>query len=185
MSLKHGLLGILHHGPMAGYDLNQIFNQSLNFFWAAETSQIYRELNSMEKQGWLSSEIVLQTEKPNRKVYSLTDSGREEFIRWLSTDDLESSMKVRHSFIMRIFFSGRRPMEATIDSLKAYQAHLEAAAKAMESVESSISRYEQGPAGSRESLFWRLTADYGRRSNRMAREWAENAINLLKGENHE
>jgi len=45
MALKHGLLGLLNYKSETGYDLDKLFKQSLNFFWKAQTSQIYRELN--------------------------------------------------------------------------------------------------------------------------------------------
>ena len=54
MSLKHGLLGLLNYGNMTGYDIDRTFKDSLFLFWQAQTSQIYRELNTMEKLGWLT-----------------------------------------------------------------------------------------------------------------------------------
>ena len=56
MSLKHGLLGLLNYGSMTGYELNKVFRDSLSFFWQAKTSQIYRELDAMERCGWLTSD---------------------------------------------------------------------------------------------------------------------------------
>ena len=42
MALKQGLLGLLNYGEMTGYELAKVFNDSLSFFWQAQTSQIYR-----------------------------------------------------------------------------------------------------------------------------------------------
>ncbi len=84
MSLKHGMLGLLINGPRSGYDLDRVFKDSLAFFWPAKTSQIYRELDAMERKGWLTSERVIQSEKPNKRVYSITEEGRREFRDWLS-----------------------------------------------------------------------------------------------------
>ena len=39
--LKHGILGLLNYGSMTGYEINKIFKDSLNYFWDAQTSQIY------------------------------------------------------------------------------------------------------------------------------------------------
>ncbi|MEN6635102.1 MAG: PadR family transcriptional regulator, partial [Clostridiaceae bacterium] len=72
MSLKHGILGLLNYSPMTGYDLSKSFQNSLNHFWQAQTSQIYRELRDMEKLGWIASETVIQTDKPNKNIFSLT-----------------------------------------------------------------------------------------------------------------
>ena len=97
MSLKHGLLGLLNYGPMTGYDLNKAFKDSLAFFWQAKTSQIYRELGAMERCGWLTSERIIQNERPNKRVYTITDSGKEELKNWLSLPetDIADAMHVR------------------------------------------------------------------------------------------
>ncbi len=42
--LKHGILGLLNYHPMTGYEIMLVFRDSLRFFWSAQTSQIYREL---------------------------------------------------------------------------------------------------------------------------------------------
>ena len=49
--LKHGILGLLNYGDMTGYEIKDVFEHSLNFFWTAQTSQIYRELQTIEKKG--------------------------------------------------------------------------------------------------------------------------------------
>jgi len=75
MSLKHGLLGLLNYGSMTGYELDKAFKDSLSFFWQAKNSQIYRELDAMERCGWLTSERVIQNQKPNKRVYSIFFAG--------------------------------------------------------------------------------------------------------------
>lgn len=79
MSLTYGILGFLSYGSMTGYDLAKAFGCSVNFFWNAQTSQIYRELGRMEGEGLVASELVLQTQRPNKKLYSITEKGRESF----------------------------------------------------------------------------------------------------------
>ena len=68
MSLKYGILGLLNYGPTTGYDLDKTFKESLNFFWQAQTSQIYRTLDQLEKDGMLTSHIQAQEERPDRRL---------------------------------------------------------------------------------------------------------------------
>lgn len=98
MSLKHGLLGLLNYGKMTGYDLDKTFKDSPYYFWPAQTSQIYRELNEMERLGWLTSEIIFQTDKPNRKLYGITASGEVELRNWLAENSLEKEFQIRSLF---------------------------------------------------------------------------------------
>ena len=107
MSLKHGILGLLCAGSMTGYDLSKSFSRSLNLFWQAQTSQIYRELRNMEKLGWIDSLVVIQTDKPNKNVFSITDAGKEELHRWLLEDSLRDDIQLRIPFLMKIFLCGQ------------------------------------------------------------------------------
>ena len=86
MALKQGLLGLLNYGEMTGYELAKAFNDSLSFFWQAQTSQIYRELNQLEAEGLLHSHIEVQTGKPDKRVYAITTQGKAELDRWLASD---------------------------------------------------------------------------------------------------
>ncbi len=78
MSLKHGLLGLLNYGSMTGYELGNAFKDSLGFFWQAHMSQVYRDLNSMEEDGWVKSEWIVQEERPNKRLYTITGAGRRK-----------------------------------------------------------------------------------------------------------
>ena len=108
MALKQGLLGLLNYGEMTGYELAKAFNDSLSFFWQAQTSQIYRELNQLEAEGLLHSRIEVQTGKPDKRVYAITAQGKAELDRWLASDLSTEMMPTRSEVLLRIFFSGRR-----------------------------------------------------------------------------
>ncbi|MDE7252270.1 MAG: PadR family transcriptional regulator, partial [Acetatifactor sp.] len=51
--LKHGILGLINYREMTGYEIMRTFRDSLNFFWEVQTSQIYRELQTLESKGWV------------------------------------------------------------------------------------------------------------------------------------
>ena len=65
--LKHGILGLLNYGDITGYEIKEVFERSLNYFWTAQTSQIYRELQTIEKKGWAKSTRIEQAGKPDKK----------------------------------------------------------------------------------------------------------------------
>ena len=47
MSLKHAILGFLNYQPQTGYELKEVFDDSVQHFWLADQSQIYRTLNDL------------------------------------------------------------------------------------------------------------------------------------------
>ena len=84
--LKHGS-GLLNYGDMSGYEIREVFKDSLNYFWTAQTSQIYRELGVLEKNGWIVKQTIEQDGKPNKNICSITDDGRQELQHWLDIED--------------------------------------------------------------------------------------------------
>lgn len=73
--LKHGILGLLNYQDMTGYKIMEVFRDSLNYFWDAKTSQIYRELQGLEQKEWVSKTIVPQNGKPDKKYLFHYSSG--------------------------------------------------------------------------------------------------------------
>ena len=125
MSLKYGLLGLLSYEPTTGYDLATKFKGTLSLFWQATASQVYRELDAMEQNGWLTSENVIQYDKPNKRVYSVTEEGHSELISWLSVPSLQNAMQAKSEFLMRLFFAGETTKEQAIHLLRLYKQECE------------------------------------------------------------
>lgn len=85
MPLAHGILGLLHYGSMSGYDLSKAFRASVNLFWHAQTSQIYATLDKLERAGLISHQVIVQRDRPSKKLFSLTQDGEQELARWLNS----------------------------------------------------------------------------------------------------
>lgn len=182
MSLKHGLLGLLNYGQMTGYELDKAFKNSLNHFWQAQTSQIYRELNAMEKTGWLTSEIKIQTTKPNKKLYSITDSGKLELARWLAEVNHSEELKIRNEFLMKLFFSGERSVPENTAMLEAFKIHCAETLAELSQVGNNIQHYraEINDKNNVKAVYWELTAQFGRAYMSMCIGFAEKAIKALE-----
>lgn len=179
MSLKYGILGFLSYGNMTGYDLSKAFHESVDNFWHASSSQIYRELHLLEKLGHVKSEQILQTEKPNKKMYSITTSGQEDFFAWLSQLDTDSLFPIRSAFLMRVFFSGMQSPQNSLTLLSTYEARCAQALQELGQWQKSAEHYKSEVQNDKESLYWLLTADYGRRYLEMGAEWAREAQQTL------
>ncbi len=85
MSLRFALLALLSSRPMTGYDLSKHFSQSVAHVWHAPDSQIYPELNRMERDGLLEAAQVPWGPKGTKKEYHVTDEGLEAFRRWIDS----------------------------------------------------------------------------------------------------
>lgn len=176
--LKHGILGLLNYQDMTGYEIMEAFRDSLRFFWNAQTSQIYRELQGLEKKGWAGKKVVPQQGKPDKNVYSVTVEGKEELLRWLADGDFCLDSKT--PILMKIFFLGERSREENIDYFKKL---VEASEKIMESfapVPQYIEAYGEYIDEKEKTLYWQMTVDYGRRNMQMRIDWARSCIKRLE-----
>ena len=58
MILDHAVLGLLNWRPLTGYELKKNFDSSIQHFWTADQSHIYRVLSRLSKNGYVTSELV-------------------------------------------------------------------------------------------------------------------------------
>lgn len=82
MALAHTILTVLSEHPSSGYDISKRFEETVSCYWKASQQQIYRELSKMEKRGWVAFELVPQAGKPDKKIYAITEAGKQELQRW-------------------------------------------------------------------------------------------------------
>ena len=85
MSLRFALLALLGSRPMTGYDLSKHFSQSVAHVWHAPDSQIYPELNRMERDGLLESVAVPWGPNGRKKEYHVTEPGFAAFREWIDS----------------------------------------------------------------------------------------------------
>lgn len=83
MAISHAILAALTQTPCSGYDLSKQFAGKEGFFWYATQQQIYRELSKLEEQGYVSAEIIRQEGRPDKKILSITETGKEYLHDWI------------------------------------------------------------------------------------------------------
>ena len=177
--LKHGILGLLNYGDMTGYMIMEVFRDSLSYFWNAQTSQIYRELQNLKKQGWVSDISIAQAGKPDKNLFSITESGREELRRWLAEED--TGLDTRSPLLMRTFFKGELPIDENIAFFERVNAQSNAFLSQMGEPSGKAGFYENAINEPMKALYWKMTIEYGVMYMKMIKEWSEKCISELEG----
>lgn len=181
--LKHGILGLLNYGSMTGYEINRTFRDSLHYFWYAQTSQIYRELQTLKKNGWATDEVIEQSDRPDKKLFSITESGREEFMRWLSEEGFDAEL--RSPLLMKTFFRGELPTDENVVYFAKMSAMLSAFLNGFQSEPPKVAQYAEMISDPRKALYWKMTAEFGVMYAEMMRNWAEKCKKELEDLKHE
>jgi DNA-binding PadR family transcriptional regulator len=93
MALSHALLTALHEAPCSGYDLAKKFDGTVGFFWSASHQQIYRELTKLEEQTYISAMVVQQSNRPDKKIYAVTEAGNDYLREWIARPSTVAAIK--------------------------------------------------------------------------------------------
>ena len=79
------ILGLLSERPLHGYELRSAYQDDLVPHSELNIGQVYTTLDRLERDGLVTHELVEQSERPDKKVYVLTERGRGELRHWLNT----------------------------------------------------------------------------------------------------
>lgn len=101
MDTDQTILGLLMSGPKSGYRIKHITGKMM-MAYNLSLNQIYPALRKLEAGDLVKKEVVFQTGKPNKHVYSVTDKGKEIFLRSLAAPPTPVDYEL--DFLTRVFF---------------------------------------------------------------------------------
>jgi hypothetical protein len=89
---------------MSGYDLGLTIRHSVGHFWNESYGQIYPNLKKLANEGFVSCKTK-QKGKPDRRIYSITEKGRERLTPSTGRDCETVVYKVRFTYT---YYTDRR-----------------------------------------------------------------------------
>ncbi|MCC6599022.1 MAG: PadR family transcriptional regulator [Alphaproteobacteria bacterium] len=107
MDTKTLCLGVLTYGESSGYDVRKRLEDDFRHFMDVSSNAVYPALKALEGENLVKSRIVKQSNYPDKKIYSLTDSGRTYFTEALQI--LPPRHKVRSQFLLLLLFAEMLP----------------------------------------------------------------------------
>ncbi|HZR39019.1 MAG TPA: PadR family transcriptional regulator [Ktedonobacteraceae bacterium] len=175
-TLRYIILGLLWARPMSGYDIKQAFERAIASYWNAGNSQIYTTLKNLNQAGLVDAEVIVQTSRPNRKVYRLTPAGHAELERWLQEEIPERFTK--DEFLTRLFFCGETTDEVALSHLR---KHRESLLKQLAHMEWARQQYASRPSRRPRLLEYQmLVREYKEAMLKAGLEVTERAITRLE-----
>lgn len=103
------LLALLARGPAHGYELKQDLEKLLGTAYPQpNVGQIYVTLGRLEKAGLIAGEDVEQASRPNKRIYLLTEAGREAVAAWF--EETAGEPRVRDEFFMKLALASHSGM---------------------------------------------------------------------------
>ena len=78
-ALEFAILGILHEGPLHGYELRKRLNQVLGTFHAISYGSLYPALKALVLRAEITEQASDDDSRRTKITYGVTDKGRERF----------------------------------------------------------------------------------------------------------
>ena len=158
---SHIVLGLLSmSGEATPYDLKQMVSATVGHFWSLPHSQLYAEPARLARAGYVTENR--EQDGRRRKLYALTDRGREALQEWLEVLTPEPYV-LRDLALLKLFFGAdvRELAEAQVETHRQKLSEYESLGEQIA---------EQGPPGPR------LALDLGTRHERETVQfWTEHA----------
>ena len=98
--LGYAILSLIARTPLSGYDIAREMRRPHSFFYGqAQYSQIYPELARLEQAELLTSQLVDQQGKPDKKLYTLSAQGLQALQEWVVAPT--AIQEVRSPFLIK------------------------------------------------------------------------------------
>jgi DNA-binding PadR family transcriptional regulator len=156
MSIRHGLLALLEHGPRYGSQLRTEFESRTGATWPLNVGQVYTTLNRLERDG-----MVAQSgeDEAGHALYVITDDGRAELKSWFATP-VDRSSPPRDELAIKLAMAVGAP---GVDIRVVIQSQRHHTVKAMQDYTrlkaQALTAIENGGSQERDDVAWLLVLE--------------------------
>lgn len=172
---QYAVLGILGMGPRSGYDIKKLTDLSTRHFWAENYGNLYPTLKRLEQDGLVTVERQAGDGKPDRKVYTVTDAGREVLQGWLEAP--VEAAPPRNELLLKLFLGRQAAPDVSAAHLERFRAAQEELVATFGGVERWL---ETEQADDPNLPYWLMTLSYGRHQAEALRRWSEESLETLE-----
>lgn len=103
LASDYAVLGVLMNSPRHGYEIEAYLSSKMDQFWHLSMSQVYALLKRIEKTGLAVSSEEKHGSRPNKRVFSISETGRKKFYQWVYTP-VKHLRDVRVELLAKLFF---------------------------------------------------------------------------------
>ena len=122
MSFRYFILGLLTQQPMSGYDVKRFLESFAWLIGSPSFGSVYPTLHALLEDDLVTVDVVQNEGKPPRKIYSITEAGRQALQEWIGQPvDPDASLK---AFLMRLILASNLSRSGLIAYLQQRRAQV-------------------------------------------------------------
>ncbi|WP_436758321.1 PadR family transcriptional regulator [Streptosporangium sp. V21-05] len=179
--MAHVILGLLLIAPQTFYDLIKGFEAGVALFYSASSGSIKRALDTLLARGFIEVASV-EAGGRGRKVYRLTEAGRQEFHEWM-TGDL-AGLDLETAALSRLYFLGLLEPAERLPVLRRITARIETDLATLSSLDKHLDTLNIPEEHRDLATHQRATLAYGIASHRFTLDWFRDHIDRHETPNH-
>ena len=165
------ILGLLGIEPMSGYDIKKWVDMSFRYFWEIGYGQIYPTLRRLEEEGLVTMKIDHEQGGPEKKIYTISDSGVEVLRKWLFSPEQKE-----HEILLKLFFGDKLSPQVLKEKVIAFRDQMGENFAAIQEVEKFIGSLPESYAP---KPYFRMVSSCGLSAYETQVKWAESTLASL------
>ncbi len=115
------ILGLLFLSNRTIYQLRERIEKGLNLMYSSSMGSIQAAVKKLLNSGYIQYEETVENGK-YKKIYSITDSGKQHFFEWINTP--MSIQNSKNPELAKLYFMGFSEEENRAEILERYISHL-------------------------------------------------------------
>jgi len=152
------LLGFLMIRDFTLYEIKKAMKRSVSFFYSGSFGSLHPALTRLEKNGLIDSKRSNLNGR-SKKIYSITERGRKEHLKWLESDI--SMGRYQDEALLRLFFIHPMPAPKQITVIEKYINVLKKTLKDLEEILEESRRAESSLLNQKGFKFRMISGEYG------------------------
>lgn len=121
---------------MTGYDIKKRIQSGLSAATNASYGTLYPTLHKLLSEKAVEVQEVMQSSRPSKKVYHITDRGRKELEQWLKRP--AAADQVKREFLLKLYLAKDLPNENLRNLLEKRRGETEAMMKSLKNEVKSV-----------------------------------------------
>lgn len=171
------ILGLLMIQDLTVYQINQSFRSGIALIYSASYGSILSAIKKLLSTNEITF-IELVENGRNKKIYHITAEGKAHFYRWMHADIDEN--KLETMALCKVFFLGLiNPVDEKMEILNNIISSIIIMEETLGQLSHSVSQLQLTNEEKKIYGYQFKTLEYGIRTHRIAREWAQELLDEL------
>lgn len=175
--MDHIILGLLLLHRRTIYQLRQRMNEGLNLMYSSSMGSIQAAVKKLLKCRYISFDEVIENGK-YKKVYFITESGKQHFLEWINEPMEEQGIKSPE--LVKVYFMGLANQEKREASIQQHLVFLKEQYCVLEAICGDANNIEVSEENKDIFHYQMISALYGRDLIKFNIDWYEKLLNSIR-----